>query len=115
MLGLYILMISVSGAVYLLENDLDRVFVPGNVIPTENGPLDDDVLEARIEEVYSDSEVFMFTASSNPERAVLVVLRQDGVAVNRYFDQYRGVDRGARYPGKLKFIAGLLIFMTIFL
>lgn len=101
-LGLYILMISVSGAVYLLEDDLDRLFVPGNVIPTDNGPLDDDVLEARIEEVYSDSEVFMFTASSNPERAVLVVLRQDGATVNRYFDQYRGLDRGSSLPWQAK-------------
>ena len=109
-LGLYILMISVSGAVYLLENDLDRLFVPGNVIPTENGPLDDDVLEARIEEVYSDSEVFMFTASSNPERAVLVVLRQDGVAVNRYFDQYRGEDRGSSLPWQAKVYRWLINF-----
>lgn len=101
-LGLYILMISVSGTAYLLEDDLDRYFVPGNVEPTSAGPLRGDELEARIEEVYSDSEVFMFTASSNPERAVLVVLRQDGVAVNHYFDQYRGVDKGSSLPWQAK-------------
>lgn len=110
MLGLYILMISVSGAVYLLENELDRYFVPGNVQPTAAGPLPDDELEARIEEVYSDSDVFMFTASSNPERAVLVVLRQDGVAENRYFDQYRGLDRGTSLPWEAKTYRWLIDF-----
>lgn len=110
MLGLYILMISVSGAVYLLENELDRYFVPGNVQPTAAGPLPDDELEARIEEVYSDSDVFMFTASSNPERAVLVVLRQDGVAENRYFDQYRGLDRGSSLPWEAKTYRWLIDF-----
>ena len=109
-LGLYILVISVSGAIYMIEDDLDRYFVPGNVIPTEAGVLQDDVLEARIEEVYSDSEVFMFTASSNPERSVLVVLRQDGIAENRYFDQYRGEDRGSSLPWQAKLYRWVINF-----
>ena len=103
-------MISVSGAVYLLENDLDRYFVPGNVQPTSTGPLQGDELEARIEEVYSDFEVFMFNSSSNPERAVLVVLRQDGTAENRYFDQYRGVDQGSSLPWQAKSYRWLIDF-----
>ncbi len=103
-------MISVSGAAYLLENDLDRFFVPGNVQPTSTGPLRGDELEARIEEVYSDFEVFMFTASSNPERAVLVVLRQDGTTVNRYFDQYRGADQGSSLPWQAKGYRWLIDF-----
>jgi uncharacterized iron-regulated membrane protein len=109
-LGLYILMISVSGAAYLLENDLDRYFVPGNVQPTAAGPLPDDELEARIEEVYSDSEVFMFTASSNPERAVLVVLRQETGTVTHYFDQYRGLDQGSSLPWQAKAYRWLIDF-----
>lgn len=103
-------MISVSGAVYLLEDQLDRYFVPGNVQPTASEPLRGDELEARIEEVYNDYEVFMFTASSNPERAVLVVLRQDGVAENRYFDQYRGEDRGSSLPWQAKGYRWLIDF-----
>ncbi len=103
-------MISVSGAVYLLEDRLDRYFVPGNVQPTSSEPLRGDELEARIEEVYSDYEVFMFNASSDPERAVLVVLRQDGVAENRYFDQYRGVDRGSSLPWQAKGYRWLIDF-----
>lgn len=109
-LGLYILMISVSGAVYLLEDKLDRYFVPGNVLPTASGPLSDDELEAQIEEVYSDFEVFMFNQSSDPERAVLVVLRQDGGTQNRYFDQYRGLDRGSSLPWEAKVYRWLIDF-----
>ena len=103
-------MISISGAVFLVENDLDRYFVPGNVQPIDSEPLRGEELEARIEEVYSDSEVFMFTASSNPERAVLVVLRQDGITFNRYFDQYRGADRGSSLPWEAKVYRWLIDF-----
>tara|TARA_R110000824_G_scaffold315042_1_gene501986 strand:- start:10301 stop:11194 length:894 start_codon:yes stop_codon:yes gene_type:complete len=91
-------MISISGVAFLLEDDLDRMFVPGNVRPSETEPLRNEALEARIAEVYSDFDVFLISPSSNPERAVLVVLRSDGTTVNRYFDQYRGVDRGSSLP-----------------
>lgn len=91
-------MISISGVAFLLEDDLDRWFVPGNVSPTDDPPLRNDELEARIAEVYSDFEIFLISPSSNPTRAVLVVLRKDGVTQNHYFDPYRGVDRGSSTP-----------------
>ena len=103
-------MISISGAVFLLEEELDRYFVPGNVVPTSTEPLQGEELEARIEEVYSDFDVFMFTQSSNPERAILVVLRQDGETVNHYFDQYRGEDRGSSLPWQTKTYRWLINF-----
>ena len=96
-LGLYILMMSISGVAFLLENQLDRLFVPSSVEPVGEA-LTGDALDARVEEVYSDFEIVMVSPPFNEQRAAAVVVRQDEVSTIRYFDPYRGVDQGSANP-----------------
>ncbi|HWK54149.1 MAG TPA: PepSY-associated TM helix domain-containing protein [Hyphomicrobiales bacterium] len=96
-LGLYVLMISVSGSAIVLRPQMSRWFVPSEVVP---GPtaLKDAALEARVAEIYADYAVKMVVASTNEARATYVVLDKDGTESSRFFDQYRGVDLGSSFP-----------------
>lgn len=109
-LGLYILMISVSGVAYLLESELDRLFVPSTIEPDNEAPLEGDALDARVEEVYRDFEVVMISPPFNPERAAAVVIRQGDVTSLHYFDPYREIDLGSARPWQTSVYRWLIDF-----
>ena len=108
-LGLYILMMSVSGVAFLLENQLDQLFVPSAVEPSGEA-LTGRELEARAEAVYSDFEIVMISEPFNERRAAAVVVRQNEVSSIRYFDPYRGVDQGSANPWQTSIYRWLIDF-----
>lgn len=97
-LGLYVLMISVSGSAIVLRPQISRWFIPSEVASITATELKGDALEARIAEVYADFAVRIVVPSSQDGRATYVVLERDGEEHTRFFDQFAGTDLGATYP-----------------
>jgi len=98
-LGLYVLMISVSGSAIVMRPQINRWLIPSEVTPTDAAALEGAALEARVAAVYaSDATVKLITPPTREGRAVYVVLDRAGIEHTRFFDQYRGIDLGSTYP-----------------
>jgi uncharacterized iron-regulated membrane protein len=96
--GLYVLMISVTGSAIVLRPQFSRWFIPSEVVSTEGVELKGAELEARIAEVYQQYEIVMTVPSSRAGRATYVMLKENGEEVPHFFDQFTGVDLGPSYP-----------------
>ena len=106
-LGLYILVISVSGSAVVLRPQFSRWFIASE-IPSEAGDaLSGTVLEARVAEVYRDYRIINIVAPNRPRRATYVVLERDGEESSRYFDHYSGLDLGDTYPWQVRTVEWL--------
>ncbi len=98
-LGLYVLMISLSGSAIVLRPQFSRWFTPNQVASTEGVELTGVALDARIAEVYADYEVRMVVPSTRAGRATYVALQKDGEEeITRFFDQFAGTDLGSTFP-----------------
>jgi len=97
-LGLYVLMISVSGSAIVLRPQISRWFIPSEVASTAGEELIGAVLDARVAEVYAGYEVQFVVPSTRAGRATYVVLKRDEVETTRFFDQFAGVDLGNTFP-----------------
>lgn len=98
-LGLYILMISVSGSAIVLRPQISRWLIPSQVPSTVGVELTGAALEARVAAVYADYTVANLVPSTREGRATYVALLNGaGEEETRYFDQFAGVDLGSTYP-----------------
>lgn len=99
-LGLYILLISVSGSAIVLRPQMSRWLIPSQVPSTEGVELTGAALEARVAEIYAaDYTVARVVPSEREGRATYVaLLNADGEEETRFFDQYAGTDLGSTYP-----------------
>ena len=96
-LGLYILLISVTGSVSVLRPDVHRWFVPRSV-PMEGTRLTGDALQEAVRRTYPQYEVTNVFERRRPETPVMVTLQLDGATVERLFDPYAARDLGLTYP-----------------
>lgn len=106
-LGLYILVISVSGSAIVLRPQFSRWFVHSEVVSDAGDPLAGAALEARIVQTYIDYEVINIVPPSRPRRAVYVALEKDGTELSHYFDHYAGVDLGNTFPWQVRTVEWL--------
>jgi uncharacterized iron-regulated membrane protein len=98
-LGLYILMISVSGSAIVLRPQMSRWLIPSQVPSMEGVELTGAALEARVAEVYADYEVSNLVPATREGRATYVALLDaEGKETTRFFDQYSGNDLGSTFP-----------------
>ena len=97
-LGLYVLMISVSGSAIVMRPHFSLWFIPSEVATTSGPELTSAALEARVREVYADYEVSSVVPSTRQGRATYVMLKKDGKESTRFFDQFSGNDLGSTYP-----------------
>jgi uncharacterized iron-regulated membrane protein len=98
-LGLYILMISVSGSAIVLRPQMARWFTPSQVGSMEGTALTGAELNARVAAVYADYTVSAVVPSEREGRATYVaLLNAKGEETTRFFDQYAGADLGSTYP-----------------
>jgi uncharacterized iron-regulated membrane protein len=95
--GLYIVVLSVSGSLSVLRPDVHRWFVPRSV-PVEGTKLTGDALQEAVRRVYPQYEVTNVFERRRPESPVMVTLQQDGETVERLFDPYAARDLGLTYP-----------------
>jgi uncharacterized iron-regulated membrane protein len=96
-LGLYILLISVTGSLSVLRPDVHRWFVPRSV-PMEGTRLTGDALQEAVRRTYPQYEVTNVFERRRPETPVMVTLQLDGATVERLFDPYAARDLGLTYP-----------------
>ena len=104
-LGLYIIVISVSGSIAVFRREANLWLIPRTVASTEGERLTGEALDAAVRRVYSGYEVVgiaeQFGGRRGPDpalRPVDVALVKDGVRSGRVFDPYRALDLGDNYP-----------------
>ena len=96
--GLYVLMISITGSAVVLRPQISQWFTHSRVEPDAGKELKGAALEARVAQVYSDYQVTKLAPPRRPNGALYVALEKDGEESSRYFDQYRGIDLGSTFP-----------------
>lgn len=97
LLGIYIVVLSVTGSVSVLRPDVHRWFVPRSV-PMEGTRLTGDALQDAVRRTYPLYEVTNVFERRRPDTPVMVTLQRDGAIVERLFDPYAARDLGLTYP-----------------
>ncbi len=108
-LGLYILLISLTGSVVVYSNELFRAATPAPIISKASGPhLTDEQLTAAAVSLYPGYQVANLSRRSNPDQAVDVWLRRDEEVKKRLFDPRTGSDLGDAIPPGIRYVTSLL-------
>ena len=108
-IGLYILMISVTGSVLVYRNELYRAATPQPIISNDSGPrLTDDQLTEAAARVYPGYRVADLRRARNPDQAVDVWLRRGDETRMRLFDPRSGSDLGDSVATGLWLVSNLL-------
>ena len=98
-IGLYLLMICLTGSVLVYRNELYRAFSPEPVIVVGSGEsLTPETLTEAAQRVYPDYDVTDVRTGDTPQHAVEISLRDDGETIRRLFDPYTGEDLGDPLP-----------------
>ena len=108
-LGLYILMISVTGSVLVYRNELYRAATPEPIISKGSGPrLTDDQLAEAARRLYPGYRVLRIGRVRNPDQAVDVSLKRGAAIKRRLFDPRTGSDLGDSVPTGIWLVSTLL-------
>ena len=97
MVGLYIVVLSVTGSLSVLRPDVHRWFVP-RTVAVEGTRLTGDELQAAVRRTYTSYEVTNVFERRRADTPVMVTLERDGETVERLFDPYAARDLGLTYP-----------------
>jgi uncharacterized iron-regulated membrane protein len=108
-LGLYILLMSVTGSVLVYRNELYRATTPEPIISKGSGPrLTDDQLGAAATRLYPGYKVVNIDHPRNPDEAVDVWLRQGDDLKKRFFEPRTGSDLGSSIPSAFQMVSKLI-------
>lgn len=108
-IGLYLLMISVTGSVLVYRNELYQAATPEPTVVTASGPLlTDEQLQAAATRAHPGYEVTNVSRAKNPDQAVDVSLRRDEDIKRRLFNPYTGEDLGGSVPLGIWLVSKLL-------
>src|SRR5204863_3483140 len=98
-IGLYILMITVTGSVLVYRNELYRAATPEPIISKGSGPrLTDVQLTEAAGHLYPGYRVVNLVRALNPDQAVDVWLSRGAAIKKRLFDARSGSDLGNTFP-----------------
>jgi uncharacterized iron-regulated membrane protein len=101
-LGLYIIVLSVSGSAVVFRRELNIWLVPRTVPSTEGVRLTGDALAEALGVAYPRDRVVELREPRQPNRPVLVTVERKGVRTDRLFDPYASRDLGESYPRILR-------------
>ena len=108
-LGLYILMISVTGSVLVYRNELFRAATREPIVSKGAGPrLSDDRLADAARHLYPGYRVVQIGRAINPDQAVDVSLSQGKTIRKRLFDPRSGSDLGDSVPTGIWLVSRLI-------
>src|SRR5580765_4730458 len=108
-LGLYILMMSVTGSVLVYSNELYRAATPEPIISKGLGPrLTDDQLTQAASHLYLGYRVVQINRARNLDLAVNVTLRRGDEIKHRLFDPRSGSDLGDSIPIGIRLVSKLI-------
>lgn len=97
-IGLYIVVISVTGAAIVFRPEINRWAIPRAVPDATGERLEGDALAAALAAEYPDHEVVRFNEGRFPRQPVSVLLELDGEEEGRLFDPYALEDMGSNFP-----------------
>ena len=110
-IGLYIVVISVSGSILIYRSELRRTFNPEPRVVTVTGArLSADELTATAERAYPGHRVSIFTNPENQTHAVTITVNPGDAPQQMLFDPYTGEDLGHALPAGWRFTTWLLDF-----
>lgn len=101
-LGIYIVVLSVSGSVAVFRPEASLWLVPRFVESTEGAALTGTALAAAVEQAYPEHEIERIVEPTRERAPVYVALIRDGRESSRLFDQYTARDLGDTYPALLR-------------
>jgi uncharacterized iron-regulated membrane protein len=108
-IGLYVLLISVTGSVLVYRNELYRAATPDPIIVTERGArLTDEQLKGAAMRAYPGYTVLTFSRARNPDQAVSISLESHSGRKNRLFNPHTGADLGDAVPLGIWLVSRLL-------
>jgi len=98
-IGLYVLMVSVTGSVLVYRNELYRAATPDPIVLAVSGPLlTDEQLRDAARGAYPGYAVSGISRSRQPDQPATVSLRRGTDVENRLFNPYTGEDLGDAVP-----------------
>ena len=107
--GLYILMISLTGSVLVYSNELYRAATPEPIMSKGSGPLlTDKQLTEAATRLYPGYRVVKLGRAQDLDQAVEVQLRRGDVIMRRLFDPRSGRDVGKSVPTAIQLVSRLL-------
>src|SRR5580698_671221 len=108
-IGLYVLLISVTGSILVYRNELYRVATPDPVVVIASGPrLTDEQLGRAATRTYPGYRVLNISQPPNPAEAVSISLKGPDGQKNRLFNPYTGADIGDAVPFGIWAVSKLL-------
>jgi uncharacterized iron-regulated membrane protein len=108
-LGLYILLVSVTGSVLVFSNELFRAATRKPIVVTASGArLTDDQLKEAAMRAYPGYTVLTISREGNPNEAVAISLRGSADRKNRLFNPYTGADLGNSVPFGIWLVSRLI-------
>jgi uncharacterized iron-regulated membrane protein len=107
--GLYVLLVSVTGSVLVYRNELYRAATRDPIIVTESGArLTDQQLKEAATRTYPGYTVLTISRARNPDQAVSISLEDSTGHKNRLFNPYTGADLGDSVPLGIWLVSKLL-------
>ena len=100
-LGIYVVVICVTGSVLVYRNELYAAFSPQPVIvdnPSAAASLGEDGLERVARQAYPGYDLQEVRPGATPNQAVEIALTRDGDRIRRLFDPFTGEDLGDPLP-----------------
>jgi uncharacterized iron-regulated membrane protein len=108
-IGLYVLLISVTGSVLVYRNELYREFTRQPVITKVSGArLSDDQIKAAVMLDYPGFRIASVSRPPRPDEAVDVRLELGRKTKNRLFDPRTGTDLGDSVPTGIRVVSWLI-------
>ena len=108
-IGLYILLMSVTGSVLVYRNELYRATSPPTIVSNGSGPrLTDDQLGEAAAHLYPGYRVVNIERARNLDQAVDVWLRRGPEVKKRLFDPHSGADLGNTVPTAFWLVSRLI-------
>ncbi len=108
LLGIYVVLISVSGSAVVFRRELNLWLVPRAVPAMIGERLTGDALRAAVRRAYPADEIAAVNELKRPQQPVYVSLRRQDKLVERLFDPYRAADMGSAYPPTLQLVEWLV-------
>jgi uncharacterized iron-regulated membrane protein len=107
--GIYLILICITGSLLVYRNELSRAATPAPIIVAPAGPLlTPDELSAAATRAYPGFEIEQVFPQKNPNRAVIVSLKQGEDRRERLFHPYTGEDLGNSIPWGIRLLSWML-------
>jgi uncharacterized iron-regulated membrane protein len=108
-IGLYVLLVSVTGSIVVYSNELYRAATPDPIIVTASGGrLTDGQLKAAATRAYPGYTALAISRALNPDQAVSILLKRGADVKHHLFNPYTGADLGDSVPLGIRLVSKLL-------